>query len=164
MFGSKKTPPPPAAEEAIRPLGVKPATPSNENALNSIVRGAKIEGLITAENDIRVDGIIKGTLTCNAKVIIGPAGMIDGEVKCQNAVIEGKFSGILKVTDLLSVKETAEVVGDVTTAKLSVAPGAIFDVTCKMKAESKPQPKPQPKPEKVETAQANSNAHGGNKK
>ena len=160
MFGSKKTPPPPVAEETARPMGVKSATPSNENALNSIVRGAKIEGSIVAENDIRVDGIIKGTLTCSAKVIIGPAGMIDGEVKCQNAVIEGKFFGILKVTDLLSVKETAEVIGDVTTAKLSVTPGAIFDVTCKMKAEKAAQPKPQ----KEELASANNNANGGNKK
>ena len=163
MFGSKKAMP--VFEEVARPVEVTPLVPVTNNAINSIVRGTKIEGSVTAENDIRIDGIIKGSLTCSAKVIIGPAGLVDGEVKCQNAVIEGKFYGILKVTDLLSVKETAEIVGDVTTAKLSVTPGAIFDVTCTMKAVQKtPQPKPEPKLIKEETVQANGNANGANKK
>jgi cytoskeletal protein CcmA (bactofilin family) len=163
MFSSKKTTNL-ATPEIIESVEVKPPVPVSNNAINSIVRGTKIEGSVTAENDIRVDGVIKGSLTCSAKVIIGQSGLIDGEVKCQNAVIEGKFYGILKVTDLLSVKETAEIVGDVTTAKLSVTPGAIFDVTCTMKAEKKATPKPEPKPVKEETVQANGNANGGNKK
>jgi cytoskeletal protein CcmA (bactofilin family) len=33
----------------------------------------------------------------------------------------------------LSVKESAEIVGDVVTGKLLVQPGAIFNVTCNMK-------------------------------
>ena len=48
-------------------------------------------------------------------------------------MIEGKFDGKLRVAELLSIKETAEVTGDVTTAKLLVQPGAIFNVTCIMK-------------------------------
>ena len=163
MFGSKKTTPV-FVQEVARPVEVAPPVPIVNNAINSIVRGTKIEGSVTAEKDIRIDGVIKGSLTCSAKVIIGPAGLVDGEVKCQNAVIEGKFYGILKVTELLSVKETAEIVGDVTTTKLSVTPGAIFDVTCTMKAVQKPQPKPESKPIKEELVQANGNANGANKK
>lgn len=150
MFGSKK------ATEEVKTTGTKPNLPSSDNALNSLVRGTTVEGSVVAESDIRIDGTIRGTLTCSAKVIIGPSGLVDGEVKCQNAVIEGKFYGKLKVTDLLSVKESAEVVADVITSKLSVAPGAIFDVTCKMKTDTKPQHKPA----KEEIAQAN----GVNKK
>ncbi len=146
MFGSKK------ATEEVKTTGVKPALSSSENALNSLVRGTTVEGSVVAESDIRIDGTIKGTLTCSAKVIIGPSGMIDGEVKCQNAVIEGKFYGKLRVSDLLSVKESAEIVAEVTTSKLSVAPGAIFDVTCKMKTDTKPQ---QHKPVKEETVHTN---------
>jgi cytoskeletal protein CcmA (bactofilin family) len=152
MFGSKKV----TVEETTHTIGVKPSISANDNGLNSLVRGTTVEGSITAESDIRIDGTIRGTLTCSAKVIIGPSGLVDGEVKCQNAVIEGKFYGKLKVSDLLSVKESAEVVGDVITSKLSVAPGAIFDVTCKMKTDTKPQSKPA----KEEAVQSN----GVNKK
>ena len=121
MFGKKKETP----KKSIIPN-------SNSNALNSLVKGTIVEGTVHSESDIRVDGVIKGKLTCLAKVIVGPSGQIEGEVKCVNAVIEGKFKGILTVDELLSVKENAEVVGDITTNKLVVQAGAIFSVACKM--------------------------------
>jgi cytoskeletal protein CcmA (bactofilin family) len=129
MFGSKK----PVAPTENTVSTPKSTVMESTNALNSLVKGTIVEGSITSESDIRVDGIIKGILTCNAKVIIGPTGFITGEVKCQNAMIEGKFDGKLRVAELLSIKETAEVTGDVVTAKLLVQPGAMFNVTCTMK-------------------------------
>ena len=129
MFGSKKN------VEETKVNGVKSALPSGDNALNSLVRGTVTEGNVIAESDIRVDGVIKGNLRCSAKVIIGPSGVIDGEDVCQNAVIEGKMSGILRVTELLSIKETGDVSGDVSAGKLMIASGALFNVTCKMKPE-----------------------------
>ena len=130
MFGSKK---PESTTTAATTVAAKTTATESSNALNSLVKGTVVEGTITSENDIRVDGIIKGSLICKAKVIVGPTGFIEGEVKCQNAMIEGKISGKLRVTELLSIKETAEVTGDVTTGKLLVQPGAVFNVTCYMK-------------------------------
>ncbi len=127
MFGNKKV-------EDKNSLARTTTTISlDSNALNSLVKGTNVEGNITAENDIRVDGIIKGSLVCQGKVIIGTTGYINGEIKCQNAVIEGKFHGKLEVSDLLSVKETAEVIGDVKADKLMIMPGALFNVTCTMR-------------------------------
>ena len=59
-------------------------------------------------------------------------GFIKGEIHCANAVIEGKFDGRLEVTELLNIKESANVNGDVSTGKLVVQPGAIFNVSCTM--------------------------------
>lgn len=138
MFGKKSTPPPPPSTP--QPQQQQTATPnrpvnsSDPNALNILVKGTEVEGIVSSESDIRVDGTIKGSLTCKARVIIGTTGFVDGEVVCESAVIEGKFYGKIKVADTLSVKETAEVVGDVKTDKLLVQPGAIFNVTCNMKA------------------------------
>jgi cytoskeletal protein CcmA (bactofilin family) len=143
MFGSKKT----VEETKSNGSSARPVLPSGDNALNSLVRGTVTEGNVIAESDIRVDGIIKGNLKCAARVIIGPSGFVDGEINCQNAMIEGKFNGILRVVELLNVKETADITGDVTTGKLTISAGAVFNVTCKMK------------PEKgVETAAANGTA------
>lgn len=130
MFGSKKK------TEEPQTYGSKTtALPSGDNALNSLVRGTVTEGHVTAESDIRIDGIIKGTLTCAAKVIIGPSGFVEGEIKCQNAMIEGKFHGRIRVAELLTVNATADVQGDVVTNKLVVVSGATFNVTCDMKSE-----------------------------
>lgn len=128
MFGMNKKTEEPKATNAL----------TNPNALNSLVKGTVLEGTISSENDIRIDGIIKGTLTCKAKVIIGPTGFIDGEVRCENAIIEGKFEGNLKVNDLLHVKETAIVNGDIKTNKLVVQSGAVFNVLCNMNDSAKP--------------------------
>lgn len=101
-------------------------------ALNSLVKGTHIEGTLSSENDIRIDGTIKGTLVCKSKVIIGPSGFVDGEIKCKNALIEGRFIGTLNVQGLLHIKESADITGEITTTKLIVDPGAIFNVSCNM--------------------------------
>jgi cytoskeletal protein CcmA (bactofilin family) len=102
------------------------------HSLNSISQGTVVEGTINAKNDIRIDGTIKGKLDCAAKVIIGPTGFIEGEVSCDNAVIEGKFSGTLRVREMLNLRETAVVDGDISTGKLTVQPGCVFNVNCSM--------------------------------
>lgn len=112
----------------------KTTTTTPSGALNALVKGTVVEGSVRCDSDMRVDGLIKGKLTCASKVIIGPTGAVEGEIKCQNAVIEGRFKGILQVSELLSVRETAEVEGDITTNKLLVQSGAKFNVSCKMDA------------------------------
>ncbi|MCB0636273.1 MAG: polymer-forming cytoskeletal protein [Lewinella sp.] len=121
------------------------------HSLNSIVEGTTIEGTIKAESDIRIDGAINGKLFCSAKVIIGPTGSVEGEIRCDNAVIEGKFQGTLSVKELLNIRETATVDGDVTTGKLIVQPGGVINGTCNMggkKPEMKPLSSNNPAPQK----------------
>lgn len=123
MFNNKK-------EVTQSKKSIIPTTASH--SLNTLVKGTLVEGTVKSESDIRIDGVIKGTLNCNAKVIIGPSGYIEGKVKCANAVIEGKFEGSLHVTELLNVRENAKISGDVITNKLIVQSGSVFNVDCKM--------------------------------
>ncbi|MFZ1749972.1 MAG: polymer-forming cytoskeletal protein [Saprospiraceae bacterium] len=121
MFGNKN-------EKQSTSNGSAPSA----NVSNSIVEGTLINGNINAQNDIRIDGILKGKLECKGRVIIGPQGKIEGDINCLNAIIEGAFTGNLAVKDLLSIKETAVINGDIVTDKLLVQTGAIFNVTCTM--------------------------------
>ena len=117
MFGSNKE-----KKEATK--STKPS--STSHALNSLVQGTHMEGKIKASSDIRIDGSIKGELHCEAKVIIGPSGEVDGTIKCQNAIIEGSFNGIMIVEELLNIRESAKVTGDVKYGKLNVQAGAVI--------------------------------------
>ena len=128
MFGNNKT------VDDSKKNPVSPAASSN--SLNALVKGTVVEGTLRCDSDLRVDGTIKGKLYCQAKVIIGPTGTVEGEIRCQNAVIEGRFKGLLQVSELLNVRETAEIDGDITTNKLLVQSGAKFNVTCKMESGS----------------------------
>ncbi|HNG89415.1 MAG TPA: polymer-forming cytoskeletal protein [Saprospiraceae bacterium] len=125
MFGANKS-----VEEPKKSSG----TPLPSGMLNALVKGTSVEGTFRCESDLRIDGTIKGKLNCQAKVIIGPSGAVDGEIRCQNAVIEGRFKGNLFVSELLNVRETAEIDGEITTNKLLVQSGAKFNVACHMDA------------------------------
>lgn len=105
---------------------------NSSNVSNSVVEGTKIEGNIFAANDIRIDGELIGKLDCKGRVIIGPQGRIEGDIHCQNAIIEGHFTGNVTVKELLTIKDTAIVNGDIVTDKLMVQTGAVFNVTCSM--------------------------------
>lgn len=106
--------------------------PNSGAGINMIVHGTSIEGSIKADNDIRIDGQLIGKLHCKGKLIIGPTGTIDGEVFCTNAVIEGAFKGKINVEEILSVRESARIEGDIKTDKLTVQAGAVFNVNCEM--------------------------------
>jgi cytoskeletal protein CcmA (bactofilin family) len=122
MFGGKK------GENGVVNNGASVGPNSN----NAIITGTKIEGNIIAGSDIRIDGELVGDLDCKGRVVIGPEGSIKGNVTCQNAVIEGSFEGKLNVQELLNVRETAKILGDIQTEKLMVQAGAIYNVNCSM--------------------------------
>lgn len=105
---------------------------SSSGGINSLGHGTKLVGDLSAQTDIRIDGDLEGNLKCEGKLILGPKGSIKGIIECQSAVIEGTVSGTLKIKDLLQVKESARITGEISTDKLMVQSGAVFNVKCEM--------------------------------
>lgn len=104
-----------------------------ENKLpNMIGPGTKIIGNIETNGDIRIDGIIEGNIISKGKVVVGNNGQVKGEVKCVNAEFSGSLNGKIVVSELLSLKSTSKINGDMKAGKLSIEPGALFTGTCNM--------------------------------
>jgi cytoskeletal protein CcmA (bactofilin family) len=99
---------------------------------NRIVEGTTIQGDIISPADFRLDGELIGNFTSNGKLVIGPAGIVKGDIICNMADIEGRFEGKIQVEDTLNIKETAHIIGAVIIGKLSVEPGATFNASCIM--------------------------------
>ncbi len=104
---------------------------SNES-VNSIGKGSILDGSINAPGDIRVDGVLKGKLIAKGRLVLGKGGSVEGEVECGSAVISGELKANIQSTDLLILKETAKLYGDIKTEKLSIEPGAMFSGKCIM--------------------------------
>ena len=104
---------------------------------NVISKNTSIKGDIISEGDFRVEGNVEGTIQTAGRVIIGASGNVKGKVTCNNADIDGKFSGELLVNNLLTLKATSQISGDVVISKLSVEPGAEFNANCVMKGSVK---------------------------
>jgi cytoskeletal protein CcmA (bactofilin family) len=100
---------------------------------NVIGKNTSIIGDVKSEGDFRIDGSVEGTVKTAGRVVIGALGNVMGKIVCENADIEGKFSGELLVNNLLTLKATAKISGEVIISKLLVEPGAEFNATCIMK-------------------------------
>ena len=101
-------------------------------SLNLIGTGTVIRGDIETAGDIRVDGTLIGRLTAKAKIVLGESAIIEGDMFCQNADISGAVLGNIIVDDLLTLKSTGRMHGDVITKKLVIEAGADFTGNCKM--------------------------------
>lgn len=100
---------------------------------NRIESNTTIVGEITSEADFRIDGTLEGNITTSGKVVIGKEGKIVGKMTCVNADVEGFFNGNLDVSDLLVLKSSAQVEGEIVIGKLSVEEGASLNASCQMK-------------------------------
>ncbi|MCU0461291.1 MAG: polymer-forming cytoskeletal protein [Bacteroidales bacterium] len=101
-------------------------------AINLISLGTDITGDIKSSGDIRIDGSLTGNLNTKGKVVIGPTGKVNGEVVCKNSEVSGTVEGRIIVNQLLILKASSKIYGDIATSKLSIEPGAIFSGNCKM--------------------------------
>ncbi|MEX0813051.1 MAG: polymer-forming cytoskeletal protein [Chitinophagales bacterium] len=101
-------------------------------SLNQFGEGTVITGEIKSKGDIRIDGEINGAVYSEAKLVVGPSGKVDGDVKCKNADISGKVYGRLIIEDLLFLKSSAVIEGDIVAQKMVVESGAMFNGTCSM--------------------------------
>ena len=115
----------------------KKGVPNQLGERNIIAKNTSLVGDISSDGDFRVDGKIEGTIKTSGRVVIGQEGIVTGTIDCVNADIEGTFSGKLLVDEVLSLKSTAIISGEVTLGKLSVEPGATFNATCAMKGSVK---------------------------
>ena len=111
---------------------------ADNQTINLIGSGTVIEGNVTSNGDIRVDGSLKGILNTKGKVIIGDSGIISGEVHCKNLDIEGTIDGKVFVSELLSLRDKSKVTGEITTNKLAIEPGAVFTGKCDMTGSNQP--------------------------
>lgn len=99
---------------------------------NILARGTKINGDLETEGDIRIDGKVMGKLLAKGKVVVGTEGYVEGEIKCKNIDIAGEIKADIQAEELTVLKATARIVGNISTPKISIEPGALFVGACKM--------------------------------
>lgn len=105
---------------------------TENSTINLISNGTEIYGDVKSNGDIRIDGILTGNLSTKGKVVIGLTGKVKGEIICKNSEVSGIIEGKIKVDQLLNLKLSSKIFGDITTSKLAIEPGAKFTGNCNM--------------------------------
>ncbi|TAN45822.1 MAG: polymer-forming cytoskeletal protein [Nitrospirae bacterium] len=99
-------------------------------------RNNKLEALIGVNTDFKGDIVTGGTLRVDGKiagnvvadwVVLGEAGSVRGDIKAKGVVIGGRVDGNINADELVDIKHTGSLIGDIHTRKLSVAEGGVFE-------------------------------------
>ncbi|MFB1004403.1 MAG: polymer-forming cytoskeletal protein [Bacteroidia bacterium] len=101
-------------------------------AINVIGEGTRIMGDISSNGDLRIDGTIEGNVLTSGKCVLGITGAIKGNIDAKNADISGQVQGDITIKDLLLVKSSGKVNGDIKTSKIVVENGGEFNGGCVM--------------------------------
>ncbi len=114
-----------------KPLAIDP----NAISINIISKGTEISGDINSQGDMRIEGLVNGSLHCKARIVIGDSGEVKGNITANDAVISGTVIGNVMVNEFLFLKGTAKIFGDLVVGKIVVENGAEFNGSCKMNSE-----------------------------
>jgi cytoskeletal protein CcmA (bactofilin family) len=118
-------------------MSSKKEKPTTINIPNQLNAATNIVGSITLEGHLRMDGKIKGDITCSGKLVIGEKAEVLGNIHCQSADIMGTVHGEVRVKQNTSLFSKSMVKGNVYTLSINIEPGAVFNGKCIMSADEK---------------------------
>lgn len=104
----------------------------SQGILNIIGQGTRINGDLISNGDFRVDGAIEGGVKVGQRLVIGSTGKILGNIEADSATVAGHIKGNLTVKNVLELKPSAKIDGDIITNKMVIEAGAQFNGRCTM--------------------------------
>lgn len=113
--------------------------PQTESSTISTLLGrdTKIEGTLTFQETIRIDGVVKGKLiSSKGTVIVGEKAIIDADVRVGVAIIRGKITGKVEAGQRIEIYAPAQVNGDISAPTITIDSGVIFNGQCQMQPQS----------------------------
>jgi cytoskeletal protein CcmA (bactofilin family) len=101
----------------------------NTAARNSARLGAglHIKGQITGTEDLQIDGKVEGPISLRGhQLIVGPTAELNSEIHAGEVLVSGKVVGNLHARDRVDIRTDGSVIGDISTARISIEDGAHF--------------------------------------
>ncbi len=110
--------------------------PPDPSTSNIVGQGTTIEGNLHATGNLRVEGTVVGEVTTKAKVVLGSTAQVKGNIRAKCAEVAGTVNGTTKIDELLVLRASAVIRGDLFTNKLALEEGAKLNGRCHVGSES----------------------------
>jgi len=86
-----------------------------------------IKGELSCGEDLYIDGQVEGSIDPKGnRLTIGPKGRVKANVTACAVVVQGKLEGNIQASDRVDLKQSAVVMGDIATHRISIDEGAYF--------------------------------------
>ncbi len=103
-----------------------------QDAVTIISTGVLLDGKISSNGNVRIDGQVKGNINAKGNVTVGSEGEIDGEINAQIIMLGGRVTGTVNATEKVMLESTSSLKGDIITKILVIEEGAVFEGTSNM--------------------------------
>ncbi|MCU0560541.1 MAG: polymer-forming cytoskeletal protein [Desulfobacterales bacterium] len=97
-----------------------------------VSRELLIEGEISGEESLHVDGRVKGFVRLSGDLFVGAGGVVEAEVEARNVVVQGSLAGKVTARQQLEIQPTGRFHGECTAASFEIREGAVFEGTSRM--------------------------------
>jgi cytoskeletal protein CcmA (bactofilin family) len=87
----------------------------------------RFKGELKAQEDIKIEGRIEGTIHHQQKVIVGAKGEVVAAVNAASIEVDGKVQGDMSARKSVKVSQTAVVRGNIRAPSVSITEGANFN-------------------------------------
>jgi cytoskeletal protein CcmA (bactofilin family) len=88
--------------------------------------GITIEGELTSDEDVVVQGSVKGKLNAKDAVTIENGGNVEADITGGPVAIAGHVTGNITSSDRVDLQNGARVIGNVKATRITIADGAQF--------------------------------------
>ena len=86
-----------------------------------------VKGEITSDEDLQIDGKVEGNISLRGhRLTVGRTAQLNSEINAREVIVYGNASGNLRARDRVEIKKDGQVVGDITTTRISIEDGAYF--------------------------------------
>jgi len=103
--------------------------------MHRIGEGARVDGTLRFSGRLEIDGTVAGSVIAegdgSSEVVVGPKGLVQGEISAATVAIAGTVQGPVRATLRLDVLSGARLVGDVTYRDLQIQHGAVVEGSLK---------------------------------
>lgn len=107
---------------------------STETQMSGFIgKGVTIEGRLSFDGSVRIDGDFKGEIDAEGLLIVGEGAMIEASITVGSAVICGEVKGDIDVKTKIELKPPAHIQGNIKTQSIVIEDGVIFEGNCIMK-------------------------------
>ena len=89
-------------------------------------------GELSFINPVRIQGKYRGTINSGSVLIISRGASVKADVNAGSLILEGVMKGDVNASEKVDIMPSGKLFGNITTSKLKIADGVIFEGTCRM--------------------------------
>jgi cytoskeletal protein CcmA (bactofilin family) len=85
-----------------------------------------IDGEISGEEDLVVQGTVKGKIVLKQNLLVENSGVVEADIQTANVTISGQVTGNIVAGERVELRTDGRMVGDIKAPRILIADGASF--------------------------------------